>query len=143
MHRPPPRPSPRPQRFSDVRTVTWFKRRVGDAGENAACKFLRRGGYRILARNYSCPVGEIDIICLHDGTVVFVEVKTLSDDQAADPENNVTPAKQRQVERAARFWLAAHGEPDCAYRFDVVSVVLADRGEPVIRHIVEAFLPLR
>ncbi len=123
--------------------MTWFRRRVGDAGENAACKFLRRGGHRILARNYTCPVGEIDVICHHDRTIVFVEVKTLSDDEAADPEDHVTPAKQRQVERAARFWLAAHGEPDWAYRFDVISVVLTAGDKPAIRHIVEAFLPSR
>ncbi len=114
---------------------------LGAAGEKAAEKFLRSRGYRILSRNYSCPMGELDLVCFHEGTVVFVEVKTRATDAAADPEENITPSKQRQLYRVARAWLAAHRHPECAYRFDAVSVVLPEGGAPGIRHIIEAFIP--
>lgn len=123
--------------------MKWFRRDLGAAGEKAACRFLKRRGYLILRRNYVCPLGEIDIICDHQGCIVFVEVKTLRSDAATDPENKVTPAKQRQVERVARAWLAREGDPDRPYRFDAVSVVMPPREKPNIRHIVEAFSPSR
>lgn len=116
---------------------------LGKAGEKAACRFLRRGGYHILARNFACPLGEIDLICRHADGIVFVEVKTRSDDSAADPEANITPGKQRRMERAAQAWLAQHRWPDCAYRFDAVSVIIPSLGEARVRHICEAFLPSR
>jgi putative endonuclease len=120
------------------------RKRLGAAGEKLAADHLKRSGYRILDRNYVCPGGEIDLICHGEGAIVFVEVKSLEDDKAGNPEDRITPAKQRKIELAARHWLAAHREPDCAYRFDAVSVVIpADKNPPKIRHIVEAFLPRR
>lgn len=119
------------------------RKQLGAAGEKAAEKYLRSQGYRILARNYACPVGELDLICYHDRCIVFVEVKTLASSDAGDPEDRITPAKQRQLARVARAWLAAHREPDCAYRFDAVSVVMSAEGVPGIRHILEAFIPDR
>ena len=119
----------------------WFKRDLGKAGEDAACTYLRRRGYRILQRNYACPLGEIDVICYHHGCIIFVEVKTRRGDLASDPEDNITFTKRRQVERAAKAWLALHREPECAYRFDAVSVVMPKEEKPRVRHIVEAFVP--
>jgi len=116
-------------------------KKLGALGENAAAKFLKKSGHTILARNFLCPHGELDIISFHKGCIVFVEVKTLSDDVAADPEDHITPAKQRQLCRVAQHWLAAKRQPDCAYRFDAVSVVIPLAGDPRIRHIVEAFIP--
>jgi len=118
-------------------------KQLGQRGEEAAARHLRKAGYSILARNYVCPHGELDLICHHDDSIVFVEVKTRSHDEAADPEVNVTPAKERQIERVARYWLARHNEPDCAYRFDAVSVVIDQRGEASVRHIIDAFTPAR
>lgn len=117
------------------------QKKLGAEGEKAAARFLKKAGYRILARNYTCPLGEIDIIAHGDGAIVFVEVKTRADDAAANPEANITPAKQRQVSRVARFWLRAHGEPDCPWRFDALSVILPPGGKPVVRQIVSAFAP--
>lgn len=116
---------------------------MGRRGEDAACKYLRRRGYNILTRNFVCPAGEIDIICYHGDCIVFVEVKTLCDDAAGDPEDRITPGKQRRIERVAKAWLAAHRDPDCAYRFDAVSVVSPPDGKPRVRHVIEAFGPSR
>ncbi len=85
----------------------------------------------------------MDVICYDQDCIVFVEVKTLSDDALSDPEDKITTSKQRQVERVARAWLAAHREPQCAYRFDAVSVVQFSNGRPSVRHIIEAFIPSR
>jgi putative endonuclease len=117
------------------------KKDVGAAGELAARRFLQRGGYRILDRNWRCPHGELDLVALCGEMVVFVEVKTRRSRDAADPEVNIGPAKQRKLLSVARAWLNKHGYPDRAYRFDSVSVVLGDAGAPEIRHIEEAFVP--
>ncbi len=118
-------------------------KQLGDAGETAARQFLVERGYDILATNYLCREGEIDIICFHSGTIVFVEVKTRSSDDDALPEENITPRKRRQMENAARSWLNSRKEPDCAYRFDALSIVISPRGQTRVRQIEEAFLPSR
>ena len=113
---------------------------VGLLGEEAAARFLKSAGHQILQRNFKCPVGEIDLITFHEGTLVFVEVKALSGD-GGDPEEHVNRAKQRKLAAVAEFWIAKNRRPRCAYRFDVVSVLARPDSEPQVRHIVEAFLP--
>lgn len=115
--------------------------KLGAAGEKAAARFLKRAGYRILAKNYACPAGEIDLICRDADTIVFVEVKTRRQDSDADPEINIHAHKRRKLTQVARCWIAAHRSPEAAYRFDAVSVVLPSDGQPIVHHIVEAFVP--
>jgi len=112
---------------------------LGPAGEKAAARFLRKAGYRILARNWSCPAGEIDLIARDGDTLVFVEVKTRRSNDAADPEINVTSIKRRQLARAARSYLSMQRVPDPPSRFDVVAVVLPESGRAMIEHFVDAF----
>lgn len=114
---------------------------LGAAGERAAAKFLRRAGLRIIDKNFRTAIGEIDLVGLDGETIVFVEVKTLCSDDAADPEGKVDRRKQDKLVRVARDWLTRHRYPDRAYRFDAVSVVMPAGGPPEIRHIVEAFVP--
>jgi len=123
-----------------VRTAT---QQLGRAGEKIARRFLKKQGFRILAANYECPAGEIDLIGYRDDCIVFFEVKSRASDAAAPPEDNITPTKRRHIVKAARYWLAAHRHPDCAYRFDAVSIVIPPEGEPTVRHIIEAFTPSR
>ena len=104
-----------------------------------ACRTLRRAGIRIVARNYVCPHGEIDIVGLDGDTLVFVEVKARLSDQLADPEVNVTAAKRARLIAAARSFIA---QTDCfnlPARHDVISIVLPERGKPQIEHFVDAF----
>jgi putative endonuclease len=117
-------------------------RQRGAAGEKLAWKHLKRAGYRLLDRNFICPGGELDLICTRGDEIVFVEVKTRADADDADPENNITPAKKRQLLRVARHWLTRHRSPDMAYRFDAVSVVLPESGRPTVRHMEEIFVPV-
>ena len=114
---------------------------IGLLGEKISARFLRRLGYRIAARNFTCPRGEIDLIALDDRTIVFVEVKTRRDDRAAMPENSVHGHKRRQLTAAAKYYLAKASAQDRPCRFDVVSVVLRDATKPEVEHFVNAFGP--
>jgi putative endonuclease len=99
--------------------------RIGRVGEKQAERFLKRNGYRMVTRNYSCDGGEIDLVALDGRTVVFVEVKTRSSDEHADPQDAVTPEKQRRLIRAAKAFIQQTRSQDRACRFDVVAITLA------------------
>lgn len=108
-------------------------------GESLARRHLKKKGYRILARNYACPIGELDLIALDGKTLVFVEVKTLRDDRRIQPADSVHAAKQARIRKTARFYLSAKRADDVPARFDVVAVTLPDDGPPHIEHLTDAF----
>src|SRR5437016_4344086 len=110
---------------------------LGDRGENLAAKYLRNNGFKIIARNFRCVMGEIDIVAREGKTLVFVEVKTRQSDEPT-PEEQVNQFKQHQVTKAAKFYLSRYGVQPAA-RFDVVAVVWPQRGEAQIRHTPNAF----
>ncbi len=110
----------------------------GRRGEHAAARYLRKLGYKIILRNFACAVGELDIIAREGKTLVFVEVKTRADDDPT-PETQVNAAKQHQITKAARFYLARYGVPQPPARFDVVAVVWPEGASPKIRHTINAF----
>ena len=112
---------------------------LGNDGERLAARFLRHAGFTIVARNYTCPAGEIDIIALDRDTIVFVEVKTRRSDESAYPEANITASKRRQLTRVARYYLHAKAADDRPARFDVVSVVMGTLDKPDIKHFIDAF----
>jgi len=98
------------------------RRALGQAGEQAAERFLRQQRYTILVRNYRCRSGEVDLICLDGTTLVFVEVKTRAQSDYGSPFEAVDARKQRQIRRAAQFYLAENRLQGRAARFDVVGV---------------------
>lgn len=114
---------------------------MGRRGERAAARYLKRRRHKILARNYRCHVGEIDLISANADTIVFVEVRTRSSDDAPDPQDFIRPGKWRQVERAARYFLMQHPAVDCACRFDFVAVAWPPKGPPTIEHFEDAYQP--
>lgn len=113
----------------------------GEAGERLAESFLRRCGLKTLARRFSAPVGEIDLIMRAGQTIVFVEVKTLASRAFKAPEDQVTPAKRRKLARTAEWFLQSHGLNDAPCRFDVVSVIFPDEGAAEVMHYPTAFVP--
>jgi putative endonuclease len=113
-------------------------RRPGGAGEDLACEHLARRGLRVLARNYRCRAGEIDVVAADGTTIVFVEVKERRSDSHGTAVEAVTPSKRRRVVRAARHWAACHGAQGCSFRFDVVSIDWGPEG-PRVRHDEGAF----
>ena len=117
------------------------RKELGSWGEELAASFLRRKGYRILERNYSCRFGEIDLIASKGGYVCFVEVKLRKNADFAQAREFVTYAKRRRILTSASLWLAAH-ESDLQPRFDVIEIY-APEGESTrraqIQHLENAF----
>ena len=112
--------------------------RVGRGGESLAALFLRMKGYRIEARNWRCPLGEIDIVAWDRDTLVFIEVKARTGRSAGTPEEAVTPEKRRRLVRLAEAYLARVGGEAPPCRFDIVAVAGA-AWRPSIRHLRAAF----
>jgi putative endonuclease len=98
--------------------------RRGGSDENLAVAFLERKGLKILERNYRCRFGEIDIIAIGGGVLVFVEVRARRSEDYGGAAASITASKRRRLLATARHYLAAHG-PERACRFDAVLV----RGE--------------
>lgn len=97
----------------------------GKIGEDAAALFLVKEGYRIVERNFRCPLGEIDIIAVDKGVLVFVEVKTRSSNKFGLPEEAVNRRKQRQMTKVAQFYLSGKKLFNSPARFDVAAVLLS------------------
>jgi putative endonuclease len=114
-----------------------LNRVLGQKGETHAASFLRKKGFRILARGYRTHQGELDLIARDGDTVVFVEVKARRHGQPAEA---VTPEKQRRLTLAALHFLHRHKLLEQRCRFDVVTVLWPnEQREPTIEHIVGAF----
>jgi putative endonuclease len=123
------------------------RRSTGRRGEAVAAELLRRRGYRLLERNFRAREGEIDLIAARGETLVFCEVKALVARPGGPSAGPATPleavgrAKQAQVRRVARVWLAAQGRLRARHvRFDVIGVTLSTAGELLrVEHIEGAF----
>lgn len=99
---------------------------LGKAGESTACRYLQRFGYDILARNYSTPLGEIDIVAQDGDFLVFVEVKTRRNDTYGLPEEAINRKKMHKLTTLAQYYIKSKKIYNKKARFDVVSVI--DRG---------------
>lgn len=94
----------------------------GDKGEDLACKYLQKCGYKILERNYRIRGGEIDIITFDRDTVVFVEVKARFSHEYGLPAEAITPWKIKALCKSALFYLQKRDWLNKNYRFDFVGV---------------------
>ncbi|UGT42138.1 YraN family protein [Nocardia yamanashiensis] len=113
---------------------------LGAHGEDLAAAYLRDAGMEIVARNWRCRYGELDLIArAPDGLTVFVEVKTRSGLGFGQPAEAVTFLKQQRIRRLAVVWLNEQHGPWLRVRFDVVSVLLRPVGEPEIKHLEGVF----
>jgi len=123
---PPPKPPPQPERIAAFR--------LGLSAESRAAMLLLAKGYRIAARRWKTPVGEIDIVARRRRDLVFVEVKARNHlDDAAEA---VTERSKQRIVAAAEYWLARHADDaDCFIRFD--AILVAPGKMP--RHIANAF----
>ncbi|MGZ3582012.1 MAG: YraN family protein [Ktedonobacterales bacterium] len=113
------------------------RKRLGGGGERLAATWLEARGYRIIARNWRCPYGELDLVAENaaqatsasaTGELVFVEVKTRRGVAMGAPEEAITQAKRRHLIAAAQCYLAERGEEARAYRIDVIAVDLTTTG---------------
>lgn len=108
--------------------MSLLRKLLGRTGEDLAAKHLSGRGYTILERNYSAPYGEIDLIALDGGTVVFVEVKTRTTDAYGAPELAVNQRKQERMVKAALGYLKHKKLHQMPCRFDVVAISGSDSG---------------
>lgn len=122
------------------------KRLIGNLGERAAVRFLRKNGYRIIKRNYTALGYEIDIIAKKDNVTTFIEVKTRNVKylgyKESRPASSVTPEKQRKIIKVAQYYAARH-QDNTRIRLDVIEVYTEGDGSAVklkeIKHIEGAF----
>lgn len=100
--------------------------------ENVAARWLRRRGVRIIGRNYSCRLGEIDLVVRDGGEIAFVEVKFRSSMGFGSAADHVTRAKQRRIVATARNYLQYHRHaPSQVFRFDVMAISDTPRGAEI------------
>ena len=105
-----------------------FRKKLGNFGEELASEEIQRQGMEILARNWRCPLGEIDIIARKDGLVAVIEVKTRRGRSAGTPEQAVDDQKQRKLCKLAQCYIESIGW-EGEVRIDVVGVELSTSGE--------------
>ena len=122
----------------------WFRRLfaekpLGQQGERAAERYLKRRGYKVLARSHRLRAGELDLVMLDGRTIVFVEVKTRRSQQAGHPAEAVDAKKQRRLTRLAVTFMKRHGLLEYPGRFDVVGITWPEGGRPQIDHFINAF----
>ena len=118
-------------------TETWTRAQIGALGEQLAVDHLTSQGLTVLARNWRCRYGELDVIAVDTavGAVVFVEVKTRTSDRFGGVEQAVTPQKVRRLRRLAGLWLAAQDRGWSKVRIDVVGVRIGRGPTPEITHL--------
>ena len=122
----------------------FFKRksphlRTGERGERAARWYLLLRGYRILERNYLCPPGEIDIVALKKGVIVFVEVRTRQEGALVDSIASIDNMKLAHIMDAARYYLTVRRKSGAFCRFDIISVSARGLFRGRILHYIDAF----
>lgn len=113
--------------------------RRGSLGERAAADHLKAAGFQILATNYRCESGEVDLVARNRECVVFVEVKTRSQGQWLRPAAAVNRRKRQRICRTALRYLRDSGNPPVRIRFDIVEVILRNDVIETVRHLPNAF----
>ena len=103
--------------------MTSTRRALGSSGEDAAAAWYEANGYQVVARNWRCRLGELDLVARRGRTVVFCEVKTRSSLAFGAPVEAVTRTKQVRLRALAARWLEESPTPAAEIRFDVVSVL--------------------
>jgi len=120
--------------------IPWLRRWFGNRSERAAARHLKKLGYRILARNFRCPLGELDLVALDGDCIVFVEVRSTESLDVTRPAASVDAPKQRRLTKLALFYLKQKQLLNHSARFDVLAISWpAERGEPTMAHYPNAF----
>ncbi|MBE7048565.1 MAG: YraN family protein [Ruminococcaceae bacterium] len=118
--------------------------KIGQLGEKAACRYLKKQGYKILTKNYQRAVGkiigELDIVAQKGDTVAFVEVKTRNSEAFGLPCEFVTKNKQQKIIKTAYTYISEFSL-QANYSFDVIEVLHSGASIQEVRHIPNAFMP--
>lgn len=111
-------------------------RQLGIGGESIACEYLENKGYKIIERNYSCKLGEIDLIVRKGNILAFVEVKARDNTKFGLPIEAITKSKVGKIVATAKLYLVSKKINGLDIRFDVINIL---RGN--IEHIEDCFRP--
>ncbi len=114
------------------------RKELGKWGEKLAIKYLKLKGYRIIEKNYSCKLGEIDIIAEKSNYLVFIEVKTRRSESFGLPQAAVDYRKQEKIKSVALYYIAYHHDKELQVRFDVISIMIQNI-KPQVEHFKGAF----
>jgi putative endonuclease len=118
----------------------WWRRWFGSRSERAALRYLKKLGYRVVARNYVCQHGELDIIALDGSCIVFVEVRSTERKSVENPAASVDTAKQQRLTNLALHFLQTKKLLNHPARFDVLAVSWPPGAkEPAVVHYPNAF----
>ena len=107
--------------------MTKSRIKLGQIGEKLAHTELTRMGYKIVAQNYRCRIGEIDIIAEDEETLVFIEIKTRNNTETSVAKEAVNIRKQRRIAKVALTYMKNNDCMDKRVRFDVVAISLKER----------------
>ena len=118
------------------------RQRLGMRGENTAAKYLELEGMRILARNFKCRAGELDIVALDGNELVFVEVKSLRFRSGFTPAGNLSMHQRRRNRNAARLYYKLISSPPLLSRFDLVELVFRNNILISLHHTENYLLPI-
>ena len=107
---------------------------LGQRGEQLAAEYLKRQDYTILATNWHCKNGEIDIVAQKADTLVFVEVRTRRSESTEGAFESITPRKRSRMMAAAQAYVAAHELDHADWRVDMIGIAIPKRGAPIIEY---------
>jgi putative endonuclease len=127
---------------TDARTAPRAEQSLGQTGEDAALRWYRDHGYTLVARNWRCPLGELDLVLSRGGLLVFCEVKSRAGVAFGGGFDAVTWRKQRKLRQLAEVFLLTSGANPAKSRFDVASVLVrgsAERGAVEVEVFEDAF----
>jgi len=120
-------------------------KKTGDLGEDIACKFLKRSGYKIMARNYAKKFGEIDIVAQKKSVIYFLEVKTSTLNpefpMKSRPEERVDSRKLHQIGKAVEFYLHEKKLRESIWRFAVIAIIFDPMKKEARIKLIEDIIP--
>jgi putative endonuclease len=114
------------------------KRPFGQSGEALAARYLAERGYQIVATNWHCQHGELDIVARQTDMLVFVEVRTRHANTPDTAFESITPRKRHKLTALAHAYLTAHNLDSAMWRVDVIAIAIGRSGPPQIEHAEDA-----
>ena len=108
---------------------------IAKLGEEKACEYLKKHGFKIIERNFRKGYGEIDIVATHENTLVFIEVKTRTSNSFGSPLESITYWKLKSLIKTAQYYKMTHSNLPDSLRIDAISVALFENQTEKIEHV--------
>jgi putative endonuclease len=121
--------------------VDWTRRYIGKLGEAMAEKFLTSRGFSVRHTNFNTPFGEIDLVADHEGSVVFVEIKTRISERFGPPLSAITREKRGHIIKNCQFYIKEYSLEGRPLRIDVIGINLNEKGKfQILKHVKNAIV---